>query len=81
MLAAKPVDAVISNLAMQGMGGVELLKAMKASPSTSGVPVIVVTTSTSVDAMNSCRALGCAGFVLKPVDVSYLKAKLRRLFA
>jgi CheY-like chemotaxis protein len=72
-------DAMIVDLEMPLMDGVELLTQLKATQSTSGIPVIIVTTVTAVARMNECRALGCAGFVLKPVDSGYLKVKLRNL--
>src|SRR3954465_7223777 len=72
-------DAAVIDVQMPQMGGVELLQQLKADSRTQSIPVVVVTTSTEVEQMNKCRALGCAGFVLKPVDAGYLKAKLRQL--
>jgi CheY-like chemotaxis protein len=66
---------------MPVVDGLELLTRLKADPVTRHIPVIIVTTSTEVERTNKCRALGCAGFVLKPVDAQYLSVKLRRLLA
>jgi CheY-like chemotaxis protein len=73
--------AMIVDLEMPVMDGLELLTKVKADPVTKSIPVIIVTTSTEVESTNKCRALGCAGFVLKPVDAQYLSIKLRRLLA
>ncbi len=72
---------VIADIEMPGMDGLELLEALKADPTTKAIPVIIVTTVTGVDRMNECRAAGCAGFVLKPVEIEYLKAKIRSLIS
>jgi len=40
---------------------------------------VIATTVTAIERVNECRALGCAGFVLKPVQKEYLLAKLRQL--
>jgi len=71
--------AMLIDLEMPRMDGSALLRALKADPRTRNIPVVVVTTVVAVDRMNECRALGCAGFVLKPVEPSYLRIKLRQL--
>ena len=42
---------IIADLEMPGMGGVEMLEALKADPRTANTPVIIATTDTSVDRM------------------------------
>ncbi len=76
-----PPDAAIIDLEMPGMGGIELLGALKTDNRTRETPVVIVTTVTAVDKMNQCRASGCSGFVLKPVNGDYLRAKLKQLLS
>jgi len=78
-LRAERPDAVLTDLEMPVMDGVSLLREARADPALRDVPFIVITTVTAVEVFNECRALGCAGFVLKPVNRDYLLAKLRRL--
>ncbi len=73
-------DAVLADLEMPGMNGIELIKALQANPSTKSIPVIVITTVSAVELVSSHRHLGVAGFVLKPLQKQYLLAKLRHLF-
>jgi two-component system, chemotaxis family, chemotaxis protein CheY len=75
------VDAVVTDLHMPNMSGLELLRALRSSPATSKIPVLVMTTETGLAEVNECRRLGCAGYVLKPVEKAYLVAKLRKLFS
>lgn len=72
-------DAVVADLEMPVMDGVEFLRALRAEPAYQQTPVIIITAVTAIETVNQCRALGCAGFVLKPVDRDYLLAKLRRV--
>jgi CheY-like chemotaxis protein len=72
-------DAVVSDLEMPGMDGVALLRALRAEARTRALPVVIVSSVTAVDRVNACRSLGCAGYVLKPVQPEYLLAKLRSL--
>jgi hypothetical protein len=39
----------------------------------------MITTTAGAPRINECRKLGCAGFLLKPVDGRYLGAKLKQL--
>lgn len=71
--------AVIADLEMPVLDGLGFLRLLRADPRTHGIPVIVITTVTAVEKVNECRTLGCAGFVLKPVDTAYLMAKLAKL--
>ena len=73
--------AVVTDLEMPTRGGLDLMRLLKTDPRTRSLPVVVVTTVTSVDTINECRAFGCAGIVLKPVEPFSLLAKLRRLTA
>ncbi|MFZ5468332.1 MAG: response regulator [Myxococcota bacterium] len=74
-------DAMVVDLEMPVMDGLDLLRSIKGDERTKKIPVLVVTTVTAVDQVNECRSLGCAGFVLKPVQVDYLKVKLRQVLA
>ena len=78
-MRAEPPDAVLADLEMPVMDGVQLLREAQADPQLRAVPFIIITTVTAVDVVNECRALGCSGFVLKPVKADYLLAKLKRL--
>jgi CheY-like chemotaxis protein len=73
--------AVISDLEMPLMDGTELLKKIRGDKRTSHIPVIIVTTVTDIAKVNECRGLGCAGFVLKPLQQEYVLAKLRQVIS
>jgi len=60
-----PPDVVLLDLGIPGLGGVEVLGALKTDPATADVPVIVVT-ATGVEAREEVLALGAAAFFTKP---------------
>ncbi len=72
-------DAIVTDLEMPRMDGIAFLRALRERSQTRRLPVVIVTTVTSVERVNECRTLGCAGFVLKPVKREYLHAKLKQL--
>jgi len=59
---------ILLDLNMPKMGGIELLKIVKADNDLCGIPVIVLTTSKAdEDKVNSFH-LSVAGYIVKPVD-------------
>jgi CheY-like chemotaxis protein len=64
---------------MPMMDGIQLLRAIRSDSRTAKLPVVVMTTSTSLDAFNRARAFGSSGVVSKPLDRDYLRAKLGAL--
>lgn len=79
ILPTNAVDAVIVDLQMPGVDGIAFLRAIKSDPRYASIPVMVATTVMEIDKVNECHALGCAGFVLKPLQPDYIKAKLKVL--
>jgi len=72
-------DLILLDLNMPIKNGVECLRGLKAAPATAGVPVVIVTTRGEEEAQSLCRALGCAGFITKPLDRQALQETVARL--
>jgi CheY-like chemotaxis protein/two-component sensor histidine kinase len=68
-------DAITLNMLMPGKGGWDTLYALKKTPVTAGIPVIVVTV---VDEPKIGLALGAAEYLVKPVDKTVLLEAVRR---
>jgi len=64
--------AIILDVNMPEMDGVATLRALKRSPETQGIPVIMVSSSTNKRKYRQCEELGCTAFMTKPVKVSTL---------
>ncbi|HTB73057.1 MAG TPA: response regulator [Polyangiaceae bacterium] len=71
-------DAILMDLAMPGMMGVEAIRILKADPRTSRC-VIVVVTGSGMKLFAEARAAGCDAFFGKPFDPSALEHVLRAL--
>lgn len=73
-----PPDIALLDLYLPGLGGMEVLAAMRSDPRTSEVPVILL--SGQADDATRVRALdlGAADFVQKPVSLTELRARIDR---
>jgi putative two-component system response regulator len=72
-------DLILMDLNMPVMDGVAGLRALKAESRTAAIPVVIVSTRSEADAVETCRKLGCAGFVTKPIDRALLRATVQEL--
>lgn len=70
-----PADAVISDIAMPGMTGVELLKRVKSE--TPSLPCILITAFATSEGEAEARKAGAAGYLTKPFKLGVLAAALR----
>jgi DNA-binding NtrC family response regulator len=74
-LQAGPVDAILSDVVMPGMDGIELLGRLReVAP---GVPVILMSGQATVDLAVKATKLGALDFVEKPVGLDRLLLTLR----
>ena len=82
---ANDFAAVVTDLAMPGMGGEQLLERLKGSMSTAGIPVVVLTGSEDKGAEARLIDQGADDYIEKPVDptrfLARVKATLRRAAA
>jgi CheY-like chemotaxis protein len=56
-----------------------LTKALRADPTTAGIPIIVVTARGGAPDWHQLKALGANRFLVKPVDFDALAAMIRAL--
>jgi two-component system response regulator len=65
--SVKP-DVVLLDLKLPKIGGIEVLRRVRADQRTRRIPIVVLTTSVEKSDLESCYDLGANGFVRKPVD-------------
>lgn len=63
---------VLTEIALPGMSGINLVKRMKDNPLLKPVPVIVLTAEKDDRMRDACLGMGCAAFLAKPVDPAML---------
>lgn len=79
LLPNQNVDAIILDINMPVMTGIEFLKEVKKVPKLGAIPVIVLTTQGEDDLKNQALALGAKAFMVKPFQKDELVAALDKL--
>jgi two-component system chemotaxis response regulator CheY len=72
-----PFDLMLTDWNMPNVGGLDLLKAVKAEPKYATMPVIVVTTEAEKDRIVEAIKCGAANYIVKPFTPETLQEKLR----
>jgi len=65
-------SAIITELLLPKMSGMDLLNQVKLDPLTKGIPVIILTHMKDPKVEELCMVAGCAAFLRKPVDPNTL---------
>jgi twitching motility two-component system response regulator PilH len=73
-------DLIMSDLMMPNMGGVELLKHVRANSNFDAVIFFIVTALGEESFLKQVSTLNCSGFLLKPISVQALKDLLHPHF-
>ena len=63
---------------MPRVDGVEVLRRLKADPTTDQLPVIMLTTTDDPREVQRCYELGCSSYVTKPVEYDKFTEAARR---
>lgn len=72
-------DLIITDLNMPVMNGLEFLEALRAHPSTSRTPCLMLTTETKTELKEQGKALGLTGWIVKPFNPAQLKQAITRV--
>jgi len=75
--AEKP-DLIVMDLNMPVKDGVAGLVDLKREPTTTMIPVIILTSETESSLRTRCVELGCAAFLRKPLDKTQLRTAVTR---
>lgn len=75
--AADPA-LVLTEIALDGKDGVELLRAIKRNPTTYATPVIILTASRDPAVKELCLREACTAYLQKPVDPDVLYAAIQK---
>lgn len=74
-----PIELIISDLSMPKMGGLEFMAKIKAMPQFAEIPFMIVSAQGDVQTVTQAKALGCVGFLTKPIDKKQLVQRVNRL--
>lgn len=70
-------DLILVDAMMPGMDGYQTTRALKEDPTTKEIPVLMLTGNDQVKSIDSSRAAGADGYIVKPIVLDRLKAKLQ----
>lgn len=74
------IDFLITDWNMPGMTGIDLLKAVRADPNLSHIPVLMVTAEAKKEQIVAAAQAGVNGYVIKPFTAVVLKEKIEKIF-
>ena len=72
-------DAVILDIMMPGMDGLDVLRALKADPSTAGIPVVLLSAKVQPADVTAGRNAGADDYISKPFDPQHLTQRVEEL--
>jgi two-component system, chemotaxis family, chemotaxis protein CheY len=81
LLRERKHKLVISDLHMEAMGGLQLLKAIRADAHLKNTPFILMTGSVDVPNVVAAKLAGTDAYLLKPFTSDQLKAKLHEVLS
>jgi len=74
-------DAILLDLLMPGMGGMELLRQIRRSSANMASPVLVVSVLADRETIERCRDAGADAHLAKPVEERKLVAAVKKLLS
>jgi two-component system chemotaxis response regulator CheY len=80
MLQSGNFDFLITDWNMPGMQGIDLLKAVRADPKLSNLPVLMVTAEQKREQIVEAAQAGVNGYIVKPFTAETLREKLDKIF-
>lgn len=70
-------DAVLADLEMPGIDGLELIATARRVPALAGIPYLIITGHADAETVRAAARQGVAGFIVKPGQRAAVLAKLR----
>ena len=76
MLRTRKFDAVLLDLMMPGMNGMQVLESIQADDVLRAVPVVVLSALDQIEGASRCIEMGAEDYLFKPVSAVLLRARL-----
>ena len=73
------IDAVLTDLNMPVMNGIEFLRKYRTHPSSKGIPVILLTTESDEALKRDAKEAGATGWIVKPFKQDQLLAVIKKV--
>ena len=76
---ANTVHAVLTDLNMPVLNGIEFIKKYRQHPSSKGIPIILLTTESDDELKRQAKEAGATGWIVKPFKQDQLLAIIRKV--
>lgn len=76
---AQQIDAVITDLNMPVLNGIEFVRKYRQHPSSKGVPIILLTTESDDELKRQAKEAGATGWIVKPFKQDQLLAIIKKV--
>jgi len=76
LLARRPIDAVLSDINMPQMDGIQLLTTLRGSQQWNHLPVLIISTEAGAEAVIDAISKGASGYIRKPFTASEIHDQL-----
>ena len=80
-LAQNRPDVILMDIMMPETDGITLTRELRDDSKTSGIPIIVVSGLEDAGTLNDALLFGAVDYMVKPIDLDTLKAKIERAAA
>jgi CheY-like chemotaxis protein len=70
-------DAILLDLLLPGIGGLAVLKQIRAHPPNAATPVVVVTVVSDPKTREQCMSAGASAYLVKPIERATLAATVK----
>ncbi len=77
-VASQKPDAILLDMSMPGMTGLEVLEKLRSGASSRAIPVLLVTSKGQADVVRQAAALGVSDFIVKPFHSLDLIARVKK---
>ena len=79
-LSKNTVDLLLLDVHMPNMDGLSCLEALKKSPATARLPVIIISSDTTPAQIESAQSLGASAYIKKPFRIEGLREAISAAF-
>ncbi|MEQ8445518.1 MAG: response regulator [Pelagibacterium sp.] len=75
----QPVHAVLTDLNMPVLNGIEFVRKYRTHPSSKGIPIILLTTESDDELKRQAKEAGATGWIVKPFKQDQLLAIIKKV--
>lgn len=72
-------NAILTDLNMPNMNGLDFIKKFREHPSSRGVPIIFLSTESDEESKREAKSAGAIGWITKPFDQAQLLAVVKKV--